>query len=147
MEFSLRTRNAGYTQMAPIGRACSLNARRLAKSESTSSHIRPAFSAGRIAFGNVVEALKETLALDGVLAANRIIFVAHSMGGIVVRRYIVQRASELMEFGTEIWLFLVASPSLGSSYANWLAPIARFMGHQQAAALTFSQKQLLAQRS
>lgn len=94
---------------------------------------------GSYSLGNVVEALKETLALDGVLAANRIIFVAHSMGGIVVRRYIVQRASELMEFGTEIGLFLVASPSLGSSYANWLAPIARFMGHQQAAALTFSQ--------
>jgi len=94
---------------------------------------------GSYSLGDVVDALKENLALDNVIAANRIIFVAHSMGGIVVRRYIVQRLSELVERGTEIGLFLIASPSLGSSYANWLAPLAKFMGHAQGTALAFCQ--------
>jgi pimeloyl-ACP methyl ester carboxylesterase len=93
--------------------------------------------AGSYSLGDVVDSLKEALVLDDVLGANRIIFVAHSMGGIVVRRYIVQRLSDLEERGTEIGLFLVASPSLGSSYANWLAPLASCMGHAQAAALAF----------
>lgn len=64
------------------------------------------------------------------------------MGGIVVRRYIVQRHVELVERGTEVGLFLVASPSLGSPYATWLAPIAKFMGHAQGAALAFCEQNL-----
>ena len=95
------------------------------------------FFSGSYSLGDVVDALKESLALDNVIAARRIIFVAHSMGGIVVRRYMVQRLGELVERGTEIGLFLIASPSLGSPYATWLAPIARFMGHAQGAALAF----------
>jgi pimeloyl-ACP methyl ester carboxylesterase len=92
---------------------------------------------GSYSLGNVVDSLKESLALDGVISAHRIVFVAHSMGGIVARRYIVQRLDELVERGTEVGLFLLASPSLGSPYATWLGPIARFMGHSQAAALAF----------
>jgi Alpha/beta hydrolase family len=95
---------------------------------------------GSYSLGDVVDALKESLTLDNVIAARRIIFVAHSMGGIVVRRYIVQRHVELIERGTEVGLFLVASPSLGSPYATWLAPIAKFMGHSQGAALTFCEQ-------
>ncbi|MFI0847670.1 esterase/lipase family protein [Mesorhizobium sp. IMUNJ 23232] len=90
---------------------------------------------GSYSLGDVVSSLKESLILDSVVAANRIIFVAHSMGGIIARRYIVQQLGELVERGTEIGLFLVASPSLGSSYANWLAPLAKFMGHSQGTAL------------
>jgi hypothetical protein len=57
------------------------------------------------------------------------------MGGLVVRKYIVERAIDLAT--TKIGLFLVASPSLGSSYADWLSPIAQFAGHSQADALRF----------
>ena len=63
--------------------------------------------------------------------------LCHSMGGIVVRKFIVERAAELIGAGKEIDLFLVASPSLGSSYANWLSPLAQLIGHAQADALQF----------
>lgn len=97
------------------------------------------FFSGSYNLGNIVDALKECLHLDGVNQARRIVFVAHSMGGIVARRYVVQRCDELVERGSELGLFLIASPSLGSSYANWLSPIAKFMGHAQGQALAFCQ--------
>ena len=51
---------------------------------------------------------------DDVLASDRLVFVCHSMGGIVVRKYIIERAAfELIRPGREINLFLVASPLLG----------------------------------
>jgi ATPase family protein associated with various cellular activities (AAA)/alpha/beta hydrolase family protein len=94
---------------------------------------------GTYRVGDVVDSLKESLRLDGLLKAGRLIFVCHSLGGIVVRKYVVERAADLMECGIEIGLFLVASPSLGSSYANWVAPIARFLGHAQLEVLQFNQ--------
>jgi len=97
------------------------------------------FFSGSYNLGNIVDALKECLHLDGVNRARKIVFVAHSMGGIVTRRYVVQRYDELMERSVELGLFLIASPSLGSSYANWLSPIAKLLGHAQGQALTFCQ--------
>jgi Alpha/beta hydrolase family len=97
-----------------------------------------AFS-GTYRLGDVVDALKEDLRLDGVLSCERIIFVCHSMGGIVVRKFIVERSLELLQNRTEIGLFLVASPSLGASYANLLSPLARIFGHTQAEALQFAE--------
>jgi len=87
---------------------------------------------------DAVDALKENLRLDGVLDHRRIVFVCHSMGGILVRRYLVRWQLEILERGTAHGLFLVASPSLGSDYANWLSPIAQFFGHSQAQALRFA---------
>jgi triacylglycerol esterase/lipase EstA (alpha/beta hydrolase family) len=84
------------------------------------------FFSGTYRLGNVVDALKEHMQLDGVLNSAQIIFVCHSMGGIVARKYIVARAFDLLEKHITIGLFLIASPSLGSDYANWLAPLARF---------------------
>jgi len=97
-----------------------------------------AFS-GTYRLGDAVDALKEELRVDGVLSCERIIFACHSMGGIVVRKFIVERSLELSENRTEIGLFLVASPSLGSSYANLLIPLARFFKHTQAEALRFAE--------
>ncbi|RJT27260.1 alpha/beta fold hydrolase [Mesorhizobium waimense] len=97
------------------------------------------FFSGTYRLGDVVDALKEHMRLDGVINSRRIVFVCHSMGGIVARRLVVQRATELIESGTSIGLFLVASPSVGSSYANWLSPLARFFDHSQADALRFEQ--------
>ena len=37
----------------------------------------------------------------------------------------------------QIYYFLVASPSLGSAYADWLSPLAQLFGHAQADALRF----------
>ena len=61
------------------------------------------------------------------------------MGGIVVRKFLVERVQDLLDRKIEVGLYLVASPSLGSNYANWLEPIAKFAGHAQAQALRFSQ--------
>jgi predicted alpha/beta hydrolase family esterase len=59
-----------------------------------------------------------------------IVFVCHSMGGIIARRCIVKCEDALA--GKDIGLFLVASPSLGSKYANYVAPLAKIVGHSQA---------------
>lgn len=94
---------------------------------------------GAYRLGNAVDALKEHLRLDGVLDCRDVVFVCHSMGGIVVRKFIVERAQDLIERRTSIGLFLIASPSLGSSYANWLNSLASLSGHSQADALRFGQ--------
>ena len=89
--------------------------------------------------GDVVDALKEHMRLDRVSDSTRLIFVCHSMGGIVVRKYVVERVTDLIARDVEIDLFLIASPSLGSAYANWLSSIAQVLGHAQLNALRFTQ--------
>ena len=95
---------------------------------------------GAYNLNDVVDDLKERfLNLDGIADYRRVVFVCHSMGGIVVRKFLVERVNDLLDRNIEAGLFLVASPSLGSAYANWLSPLAKFMGHGQADALRFSQ--------
>ncbi len=98
---------------------------------------RTGIFSGSYSIGDAMNALKEHLQLDGILEACRIVFVCHSMGGIVVRKYLVDRAADLIERDISVGLFLVASPSLGSAYADWLSPLAKLMGHSQADALRF----------
>jgi hypothetical protein len=95
---------------------------------------------GSYVLGDIVDDLKENMRLDGVLASNQLIFVCHSMGGIVVRKFVVERAPELIIADKKIHLFLVASPSLGATYADWLSPLARWFGNAQADALHFVEK-------
>lgn len=98
---------------------------------------------GSYSLNDVVDALKEHLRLDEVLKQNqRLIFVCHSMGGIVVRKFIVERQAELMELDIKIGLFLVASPSLGSDYANLINGFAKILGNSQADALRFHQNNI-----
>ena len=96
-------------------------------------------NSGSYRLGDVVDALKEQLRLDGVTGCRQWLFVAHSMGGIVVRRLIVSRATALTQEQKQIGLFLVASPSLGSNYGSLVAPLARAFNHAQADVLRFSQ--------
>jgi pimeloyl-ACP methyl ester carboxylesterase len=61
--------------------------------------------------------------LDGrpaVLDKRNLMFVAHSLGGVLIRDVLVQHAAELS--GKRIGLLLVASPSKGSAYASRLVP-------------------------
>jgi len=95
------------------------------------------FFSGSYSLGDTVNELKVNMDVDGVLQSKRLIFVCHSMGGIVVRKFLVERTVSLIETKKEIGLFLVASPSLGAKYADWLSPLARFLGHAQADALRF----------
>ena len=94
---------------------------------------------GSYRLGDVVDDLKERMKLDGLFDCEYIIFVCHSMGGIVVRQFLVDRQTDLIDRKIKIGLFLVASPHLGSSYANWLTPVSWMFRNAQALALRFSQ--------
>jgi pimeloyl-ACP methyl ester carboxylesterase len=98
---------------------------------------RTGFFSGSYHLSDAVDALKEHIALDGITGSTGIVFVCHSMGGIVVRRYLVSRATELVERQVQVAMFLLASPSLGAGYADWLKPLAKFLGHSQGDALRF----------
>jgi hypothetical protein len=90
--------------------------------------------------GDVVDSLREALDLSEVEQVNRLIFVCHSLGGIVVRRFIVVEQAKFIARKIEIGLFLVASPSIGSKDANDLFLLSAIAGNSQAQALRFSQK-------
>lgn len=94
---------------------------------------------GRYQLGDAVDSLKEHMNLDKLFDSKRIIFVCHSMGGIIVRQFLVSQAVDLILMDIEIGLFLVASPSLGSSYANLLLAFAKILNNSQAQALQSAQ--------
>jgi pimeloyl-ACP methyl ester carboxylesterase len=98
---------------------------------------RTGFFSGTFSVTDASASLKEHLDLDEVVRARRIVFVCHSMGGLVVRKYLVDRAADLIERDISVGLFLIASPSLGADYADWLRPLAKLVGHSQADALRF----------
>ena len=100
------------------------------------SYRADAFAAG-YSLGDAVEALSAYLRMDRLLDLETLIVVCHSMGGILVRQFLVARESALGKH-MRIGLFLVASPSLGSGYANLLKIIAKAFGHSQALALQFA---------
>jgi hypothetical protein len=93
---------------------------------------------GTYRLGDVVDALKEHMRVDGVFDCHTVVFVAHSMGGLVVRKLLVERVTDFRDKHISVGLFLVASPSLGSRYPNMIKPLARFLGHSQADALRFA---------
>ncbi|GGZ58146.1 alpha/beta hydrolase [Paraglaciecola chathamensis] len=88
---------------------------------------------------DAVELLSEyMIKLDYVIEKRGLIFVGHSMGGIVARKFITLNQRKLTNH--KLGVFLVASPTLGSDYANWLSALARVLGHTQVNALRFSEK-------
>jgi pimeloyl-ACP methyl ester carboxylesterase len=92
---------------------------------------------GSYRLGDIVDALHEYMQIDGLLKSDQLIFVCHSMGGIVVRKFLLRQQIDLINENKEIGLFLVASPSLGSGYANWLKPLVWLFGNAQADDLRF----------
>lgn len=87
---------------------------------------------------DVVRAFEVHAEQDGVLDSRSIIFVCHSMGGLVARRFVVSRVLSASRTPSEVGFFLIASPSLGSTYANWLSSFARLFAHAQADVLRSS---------
>jgi beta-glucosidase-like glycosyl hydrolase len=63
-----------------------------------------------------------------VLARRRLVFVCHSTGGNVIRYLLERYLEEFKE--KEIGLVLIAAPSYGSSYADRIGLVSRFM-HQR----------------
>lgn len=100
---------------------------------------RTSKTSGSYEIGDAVDALREFLEIDGVTASRNLVFVCHSMGGIIVRKYIVQQQVDLIQHQKNIGLFLLATPSLGSRYSNILMPLIVGMGHSQAAKLSLSE--------
>lgn len=88
---------------------------------------------------DATDALREYLSEFDIWKQRRIIFVCHSMGGIVIRRFIVANQARLAKTNPILGLFLVASPSLGSRDANMLSILSYAFSHSQAAILRFSQ--------
>ncbi|VTZ62316.1 alpha/beta hydrolase family protein [Sinorhizobium medicae] len=88
---------------------------------------------------DVADALREHFGIDELWSVPNIVFVCHSMGGIVVRRFLVANQARLSDLRPTIGLFLVASPSLGSRDANMLSILSYVLRHTQAATLRFSQ--------
>ena len=56
-----------------------------------------------------------------VIAKKNLLFVAHSLGGILTRDMLTRYTSDFI--GKRIGLLLVASPSNGSAYADRLIPL------------------------
>ncbi|MEC4749939.1 hypothetical protein [Methylomicrobium sp. Wu6] len=100
---------------------------------------------GSYSLGDVVDSFKEQLSLDAVITKKcHLIFVCHSMGGIVARKYIVDRQADLISNEIKVGIFLVASPSLGSDYANLVTGLAKILKikNYQAEVLRFAQNNL-----
>lgn len=96
-------------------------------------------NSGSYSIQDAVELLSEyMIKLDYVMEKRRLIFVGHSMGGIVARKFITHNQRKLTNH--ILGVFLVASPTLGSEYANWLTSLAGALGHTQLKALRFCEK-------
>lgn len=90
---------------------------------------------GNYSISDIADALKELMDIHVVSDCKKLIFVCHSMGGIVARKYLVDWSTELICVNKVIGLFLVASPSLGSAYADLFSKLAEYFNHSQAKAL------------
>ncbi|MFN7985453.1 MAG: FHA domain-containing protein [Vicinamibacterales bacterium] len=99
---------------------------------------KTSITSGNYSVSDAVDLLAERLRFDNLLDLSHLTFVCHSMGGIVARQFLVTRQLMLVQRGIRIGLFLVASPSLGSDYANLLSAVVALMGHSQGEALRFA---------
>lgn len=103
-------------------------------------------SAGRYSVADCARELLEALSIplgghDPVMAGDEIIFVCHSMGGLVVRTLLTDSSHLFAD--KKIGLVLMASPSMGSRYANMLAPITKALGHSQGTGLQWEARDLI----
>jgi pimeloyl-ACP methyl ester carboxylesterase len=91
---------------------------------------------------DIADSLREFCNQHHLFASKAIVFVCHSQGGIVARRFLVSEQSKLGHNNSvkKIGLFLIASPSLGSDYANKGKPLAGLMQNEQARSLQFSER-------
>jgi len=100
---------------------------------------RTSLASGTYSIGDATRTLKAEMDLGDLWLQERIVFVGHSMGGIVARKFITTNQIRLASEKIDIGLFLVASPSLGARAATTLTAISWIFGHTQALTLRFSQ--------
>jgi pimeloyl-ACP methyl ester carboxylesterase len=80
---------------------------------------------------DAVSLVEAALRLEGVLERQAVIIVAHSMGGLIARRWLLDNQLALIAGAKRVGLMLVASPSEGSEYANHTRLLARLLGDVQ----------------
>ena len=80
---------------------------------------------------DAADSLSSLMKSDGILDNDVIVFCCHSMGGIVVRKWMVNEQISLAERQKELGLFLLASPSAGSKWANVLTHLTKSIRHGQ----------------
>lgn len=100
---------------------------------------RTSLASGTYSIGDATRTLKAELDLQDLWLQERVVFVGHSMGGIVIRKFITTNQIRLAAAKIDVGLFLVASPSLGARAATTLTALSWIFGHTQALALRFSQ--------
>jgi pimeloyl-ACP methyl ester carboxylesterase len=103
------------------------------------------FNSSAYGVNDIADSLREFCNQHQLFASKATVFVCHSMGGIVARRFLVSEQSKLGYNNSvkNIGLFLIASPSLGSDYANKGKPLAGLMQNEQAQYLQFSDRNTL----
>jgi hypothetical protein len=89
---------------------------------------------------DAADSLREYAETERLWEKQCLIFVCHSLGGIVIRRFLLSNQREFLERRPNIGLFLIASPSLGSEDANRFLFLSRMLESTQADALRFSQQ-------
>lgn len=70
-----------------------------------------------------------------VISRGRLVFVCHSLGGVVTRTMLERRADDFRN--KTIGICLMASPSLGSKFASVLSPLAHLFRNRAGNQLTF----------
>jgi hypothetical protein len=85
-------------------------------------------------------ALRTPDELPSPLSKDRILFVCHSQGGIVVRRMLCSEQPSFV--GKKVGLILCCSPSWGSRYAWFLRPLTWLIGNAQARQLSTDHESL-----
>ena len=96
------------------------------------------YFSGNYSIEDATKACWEYMKLDGVLSSTNIVFVCHSMGGIVARRLYVKYKNDDLLDNLNANFFLLASPSIGSQYATWFKAISKILGNSQANSLQYT---------
>ncbi|MBV7454931.1 AAA family ATPase [Acidovorax sp. sif1233] len=90
---------------------------------------------GDYGISDAVDSLKENFRLDGLFEFNNVIFVCHSMGGIIARKFLIDAEAEIEN--SHLGLFMLGSPSLGSKKASIINLASKLIGNKQAQGLVY----------
>jgi len=101
------------------------------------------FNSGYFDFRDAADQLYQAIAtgVNPVLNKRKIVFVTHSTGGIVARQLLVKYVDKFV--GKKVGLVLIASPSLGSSYATKFSTLASWFNQQMGLQLQWSSPDLI----
>ena len=91
-------------------------------------------SAANYSISDAANQLWDVLSHEGAFRDRTVVFVCHSMGGVVVRKMLLRYQRKLPGHIT-MGLFLVASPTYGSFWASFLDNLSRLVGNEQLLAL------------